>query len=594
MFVYADVYILDAGWFAQMMYESNWTIDNPKVIAEFYRPGDISFYTSHFSPIFYVLSLIRKGISLVYDVNVIQYFAWFQGACHSIIALLYFNLVKNILPDNKWANTYAFLLAFLFSINHLFANMISYPHYEIAGAALLAVCLYCLIKEWSILGFIFLILACSIREDMGVHSAAILGLWFLYERWKWNRFNYTLLYCSIVAFMFTILGLYVKSEFPSIGHNLMHTYVTGNLEDNFRMDLVWNRLHMFFTKNSFISWPLLLIMLLAWRQKNWFLALGVFSCIPWFLINIFAASPCAGNFGTYVAYPFVTAFIWPLLAMAYTINIKKETYAPSYKNWVVLLQVLIILATSLTARSKVYGPFCQWVPQAILSDYGTLFENPKLLDELGEYKVSEAVMLLHPNAFKTSQDINIKKIEELESLPTNDSVVLAPGFLLLHPESPWQADLYFAQHRPYYYQFLNTRIRIATNKTITEMPTLGSHLKPANFFLDQIKTLRGTILSPTQIKLQGKKDEIILETTFMVLPKGNFTLRLPLESIEKETIGILKIINRQDGKVLHTCKISPENSKCLLSLESITKTIIQLQSTTRESIIISNPTLVMD
>lgn len=587
IFIYADIRICDAGWFAQMMYESSWLVDNPKVISEWYRPGDISFYTSHFSPIFYIFSIIRKGISLVYDVNVVQYFAWFQGACHSIIAFLYFNLIKNILPKNNLGNFYAFFLAALFSINHLFANIISYPHYEIAGVTFLIMCLYCLTKEWNIFGLLFLLLACSVREDMGIHSAAILGLWFLYEWWKWKRFNRTLFFFSIVAILSFIVALYVKTKFPSAGHNLMGIYVGNTLADNLRIDLAWQRIHMFFTRNSFISWPLLAILLMSWRQKNWFLALGVFSCIPWFIVNIFAASPHAGNFGTYVAYPFATAFIWPLLAMGYMINMKKETYTKNYKNWIILLQVLILLTTSLTARKKVYGPFCQWVSQEVRSDCNTLFKNINLLDDLGDYKISEAVMLLHPNAFKTSQDFSLRNVEETSGFLPENSVVFCPGFL-------WQVDLYLTQHKPYYYQFLNTRIRISTDKPIEQMPNLGPYLKPANVLLDQAQTLKGTRVSPSQIKLQGQENQVVFKTMPMKLPKGKFILSLPIEGSQLSTIGIIKIINEKGKQIIQSCEISTKNYKCHFSLEDITNVIIQLQSSTRTPIIINNPTLVMD
>jgi hypothetical protein len=135
--------------------------------------GGGSFFAVHFTPIFVLISLLRRLLPIA-DA---QFFAGFVGLCHALPAVaVFWVLYSRFRLRTAFGLAAATLVSIAFCFNGLALAVARYPHFEmlIVGTALLF--FVALMQRRSLFAVLFFTACLLTREDAGFH---LFGLLFL-------------------------------------------------------------------------------------------------------------------------------------------------------------------------------------------------------------------------------------------------------------------------------------------------------------------------------------------------------------------------------------------------------------------------------
>src|SRR5438874_963020 len=165
----------DSGLLAFLMSQVDPRLPTPPLF------GGESFFGTHFTPIFVLLSLIRRLLS----VSDAQFFAGFTGLCHALPGLAVFWLLYSgfRLRTALWLAVAA-IVSIAFCFNGLALAIARYPHFEmlIIGTALLF--FVALARGRPLAAGLFFAACLATREDAGFHLFGPLFLLVALNRFR--------------------------------------------------------------------------------------------------------------------------------------------------------------------------------------------------------------------------------------------------------------------------------------------------------------------------------------------------------------------------------------------------------------------------
>jgi hypothetical protein len=95
-----------------------------------------------------------------------------------------------------------------------------------------------------------------------------------------------------------------------------------------------------FIKNIKFSIPLYIILAWVIYSRKFFYLIGIVAFIPWFLLNLLSPLGTLSTMEDYYAFPFILAYLWPLLSYSYY-----ENFKPHEKRQFFIWQFILILSS---------------------------------------------------------------------------------------------------------------------------------------------------------------------------------------------------------------------------------------------------------
>lgn len=332
--------LLDVGWFTYMITETtSWPIQNPEAIGG-------TFFSTHFSLFFYVLSYIHQYVLFFMPGPV--FYSAFIGSMYGLISLSVFLVGLKLIPKISIQYLYALLFtSILSSMNGAALGLIGFPHIEIAIPALILLFFSLYITDKKILSFVVFTFLLTIREDAGFHVFALImttGILILIIKRNVKAIDLTLLGLAIIGLSYSIFAMYIqKIYFP--GDNALERVYLGNPHFiHITCSFLSERLSFFFLNREYIYVPMLMTIILSLYTKNIILLSSLISSLPWFLLSLIAINVMPGSFSNYYAFPFILLGGWPIFAfyIAKKFAVEQSDY---FKNTVI--SILFITGTSI-------------------------------------------------------------------------------------------------------------------------------------------------------------------------------------------------------------------------------------------------------
>lgn len=464
-FYIKGAFFWDSGLLAYLLSAADPSLPTPPVF------GGGSFFATHFTPVFIVLSLVRRLL----PVPDVQFFAGFTGACHALPGLAAFWLLyAGFRLRTAIGIAVAALVSLAFCFNGLALAIARYPHFEmlIVGAALLFFVALAL-RRPAIASFFFSICLMT-REDAGFHLFGLLFLlialnWLRGMAWREQRpglvfaglaLTYSL---AVLALQHTVLG--GQSSFARI-------YLGEPAFANLSLGGVGERLLGYLYYRAYLVLPALLALVWAVRARNPYIVLGYVAFLPWGLLQLIADSPLAGTLSGYYAYPFMIAAFWPLL------GVFADGSATQPRVGVTVLAFTAMIAVSLTALGKQYDPGGIALPAAFVSPpslarqattEAAISELVRSKAELGAMFVDGSVLALAPAAYGPDETVR-----DAGDRRPNTVIYFAAGY-----EADRARSIAAAARLDWRYEIRGTSVRLETDRPIDPASPLAALLASA-------------------------------------------------------------------------------------------------------------------
>lgn len=302
-------FLLDSGVFAHMMWRATPLCLTPLQDHHVLNGG--SYYQVHLT----LLAGLFSVISSLVPVNHIVWFALYQGLSFGLLAYSIFYIGQAFYrSDRLFAPWLWCLLGTAFAHSGLALAMANYPHHELAASGLQILFFALLLQKRIALASLCFGLALLVREDVGFHLCAILGLltvyrWLRGEPWKGYRIQAIFMLLAFLASLAAIL--LQKLAFPG-GIVFSHTYLGD--ADTRGWPRIWGNLQLLLECRHYLWMPLLATLLFSLFRRDPVLLLAVLAYLPWALLNLHGTRPEPGTLFAYYAYPFLNSLAWILLS----------------------------------------------------------------------------------------------------------------------------------------------------------------------------------------------------------------------------------------------------------------------------------------
>lgn len=343
-FLKHGAYYLDSGFFAYLLTDAGLKMQSPAVL------NSGSYLSTHVSPTFYLFQFISSFFSLTPHFT----FALWQ-ACIAVTAVMaaYLTYARSKEHNPKFFVYKEILALTALPFSGLAIDILGYPHTESLAVSLMCLNISLLFTESKVTrtaSWIFFALALGVREDVGFHYFALcmtyLVLAFITKKTcpKWP----SLLAIAIIGFIYSAAVVVLQKKFFP-GDNAFARIYSGtppwqHIDASFLID----RLSQFFTKKTFISLPLLGLVLYAFKTRQIILVTPVFAFLPWLTVNLLAIAESAGTIMGYYAYPLLFIFCWPILSLDLTAHDKEQSR--STKSDLIKFTGLMLLASIILYR----------------------------------------------------------------------------------------------------------------------------------------------------------------------------------------------------------------------------------------------------
>ncbi|MQB13468.1 hypothetical protein DXT96_26920 [Agrobacterium sp. ICMP 6402] len=531
-------YLHDSGWFAALMWRpQDFNLTNPSVI------DNNLFYSTHLSPILYAIGLL----SFFWPWGPITWFASFQGVVLGGSGLLAWIALRRI-PCFAERPLWQALLALAFAFNGLAMFILAYPHIEALGALMVCACLAAFFSGKRRLAALFLILALSVREDMGFHIVAPLGLLWVWTMWSSRRVTAgsNILTLLLPAFCLSLAAVLIRSSlFPADGA-FTRIYTGVPPYAHLTWSLMQERLAILFTQRLYLVLPAAIALLatIIWRNPIPFF--GFLAYIPWSLLNFTALSDAAGQMDVYYPFPFQIAIFWFLWwSVAPQISHLKEPRTLRRQAGIqILLPIFIIAGISISFPWSTLLP--AWNSNVVRDTDRAADNIEQNRHFLGRIKADPALLSLRPRAFLQEDDLDN---------PNSDNG--PPETLVWHTNSislanvrqqlaNFEADsLYRIAGTPFYLASHLPRAQLE-NAGLALLPVIDSNLLP------EMRTRYGQV-NTSILDLAGTGGKHKLYGPGMVLPPGKYRVEIDARIFdERADEATIEVYNTVTGPATST------------------------------------------
>jgi hypothetical protein len=297
-------YLLDSGFYSGIIYHAGISPKNPNMALDF-APD---YFTFHFSPFVSLFSLM----SYLQPLQRVEWYALFQAIVYAPIGIATYALASRLEPTFSLRRLPITLAAALvFSYSGLVLTFIGYPHYEPAIPGLVCLVLVFAATGQTRLTWVFIVLAASVREDAGFHTALAL-MPVLYLRWRGVDIGTTLRQliamiataCAMSVVAVAVQKLFFGSE------TLKNIYLGSPPFSHVTWAMIVERTGLFVTNCQHIYYPFIATCVVAALCRDLRYLLGWAVTTPWFLLNFLALQGVKATFFAYSAIPFLVSIFW--------------------------------------------------------------------------------------------------------------------------------------------------------------------------------------------------------------------------------------------------------------------------------------------
>jgi hypothetical protein len=475
----------DEGLFANLLWRNDWLLTTPHV-----HGGDHSYLTVHFSPF---LMLINE-LSYIVPTHMAEFYAAFMACIYaSLGAAMCYILMVCAAPKTMWQVFGLGLLATGFAFNGFIEQGVWMSHFEYAIPAGILMFLFHLKRGNMTIAILFFALTLLMREDAGLHIAAVLTVLIAAQLIRTRSFAgikpemvFALAACvySVCAF---VIGGYMRSV-DGVTDSVFKMIYSGTPSyAHLSIQLLCERAFKILTDAPYLFTGFLVSLAWAVRRRNIYWILGFAAYIPWFLVNWTANNPNTGVLYSYYVFPFVLSMGWPCIAILYRYG-KAPPSAAVYDALVMQTALVFVgLVVWNTDQNRIdFGPtwWARWGSYAIQWDTTPggreIDTRPIVRDITREISTNPGLgtVMLDSGMMSLTMGSNPQQ-RGLQLLPLYDSEI--PNTLVYFcpvDSSPPKeiADKAKQNALSAHYSALDAPICLFTNRSIEQMGRLGTML----------------------------------------------------------------------------------------------------------------------
>lgn len=525
-----------------------------------------SFYQTHFSPIFSILSLI----SYITPFNRIEYFAIFQSFSSAILGATSFALLYSYYMPSSFKScsdtkyrircVVAILcLSFFLSINSINLKILEHDHFENWIPILSILFLYLWLKQeqrWSYLVFILLLI---IREDAGFHFFGMIFLTVLYKYYLRKDFDKKLFIIGIVAFLYSCLAIYIQKKFFPGDNAFTRVYIDFNnakwLQEFYQDGKLRESILTFF--NTQFDIYIIIVLQVIWSivSRNFYILLGLISCIPWIALHFFAKGSHAIGLGFYTSFPVMITLFYPLFAHFYFRKSVSEKLKYDTLKWKAFVVVISLLASDtfyFITSHEISKPLKTF--REINNDKVDTFAKELSINKnkLGNLIVTSDILGIHPKDFKFYNPSKNKN-------DINTLIYYSGKGTVAAEKNAYKKLENFELNN--FYKIKGTNIRVASTGDIISLK-LFSNIEKNN-----LGHLSNLIMTPdhsdvTDTFVNLSHDTILNLTLFgrVSMPAGNYCVKIKFKEPLKNNIAYFYLQNNKLRRMISSTIISSENT----------------------------------
>jgi hypothetical protein len=293
--------LADTGWFAWIMAAGDPWLTNPRAVS------DLSYFNYHLTP-------YLSGITLIVHALGADRFVAYAVHQGTVFALLAAGLCALVLTTWRgWRSGILFLAAiFMILFGDATLQIAGFPHPE---AAIVSFCTLAGVlwlnghRRWAAVGWG---LACLVREDGGLYSAAFLFALALLPPLDRRTFSSTEVKLGATTILVSLLMFWIKGQFFP-GFSAFAFNYSGNHWDHLTPESLRQRFGEFVINPQALAAiiPALLLAVVSWR----YLIFPVLMA-PLILAQLLAARNHLWEFHYYYAMPFLVIWVGLMLVAA--------------------------------------------------------------------------------------------------------------------------------------------------------------------------------------------------------------------------------------------------------------------------------------
>lgn len=431
LYVLRHFYVLggmrDSLWFAGLAHHGDLALSDPPSVA--FAHG-ASFFHTHFSPIFYLPS----ALSRLSPLPPAAWYALWYGAMHGLLALSFWALLAPLARRAACpaAGAIAAALACLFALQGNAMVALQMPHFELLIPALMVGVMALVLRARTRAAMALLALTILVREDAGLHVAALFCPAYLWLRWRTPPGHLNPMAKAIGQLgLMGLVGACACLALQKLGWGdngmLVRNYLGSPPLAHLNAALVQARWAIFVHERSYLWLPALLCLAWAGLARRALIAWGFVACLPWLALQFVAKEPVMGSLSWYYAFPAIASLAWPLVAVRV---VAPDTSVQAARRTLVWMAILLLstLAGQVNGRPMVYAwqiaRQLTWPMATVAADEAFMEALEAQVPRLGQLRVDNGVIALRPHAFRADQRAEIVGIE---TQPIDTLVWFDPG-----------------------------------------------------------------------------------------------------------------------------------------------------------------------
>ena len=319
-------------------------------------------------------------------------------------------------PHGAWP-VLAVGISVVFTVSGLELGIATYPHYEVLAPGLAVLALALLVERRLLPAWMVGVVALAVREDIGFHIVAILGLFLVVEFVRTGSVGSQrhVLVFAAACFAYSIAAIVCQQLFFATTDTFRLVYAGNDWFGHLSGELIQRRLVFIFEHRIFVWLPLALTLVAATALRNVYVAIGALAYLPWLALHFSAFRDAAGTLSVHYPFPLVAGVGWVAICLA----LPGRNGSPGRICWPVTWLIAII-ASTYVANPAVLAFFVNAEPRGFAASPGRTIEFANALDDsvplLGKVKVDAGVMSLAPASLPSTawlwpQDWNHQKAE---------------------------------------------------------------------------------------------------------------------------------------------------------------------------------------
>ncbi len=468
----------DTTWHTGLLWRGDITLRNPMSIDE------RSYFSTHFAPFFILPAMASHFLPF----DAFGWYALFMAVCHGVPAAIFASCVFAFAERSGVSPRSAIMLAaaggLAFAFTPVAAQMVRYPHYEVAIPGLILATAAALALGRIGMAAAVFALVLTFKQDAGLHAALLLGciaaaVWIRTRRFAWPELSFAAIGTAYAAFGFLFAPLFM----PVYQGHMVGYFIGDPPFAHWRIDEIARKIDFFAWHSAHVWAPLLFMAVVAAVRRDVALAVGTLAVLPWFVLVV-----CFANFFTvwvlsfHYAFPALIAYGWPTVLALYRLGPRRF---PGDTRFLMLVQAAV-LALAFTpklgthpgiAHSRYAHVHYHLKPEARAIDAHREFIQA-LQDgytQLGRVRSAMAITALLPRTIDRRE-----WIEEIDR-PDDPAIRQIDTILLLDASlsCPTVERVIRLARLPFEYRVPGTRIVVLSRRTLEQMPIVAKHLVTA-------------------------------------------------------------------------------------------------------------------